>query len=145
MEDLKISFTVSETPHEVFEAVTNVRGWWSATLEGESAHQGDEFIYRHGDLHYSRHRLTEVVPDKKVVWLTTDSSINFVDDKTEWTGTTIIFEIGRKDGETTLEFTHYGLVPALACFEACSGGWRYYIESLRQLIVSGEGHPDKKG
>ncbi|RFZ92491.1 SRPBCC domain-containing protein [Mucilaginibacter conchicola] len=144
MEDLKISFTVPQTPSEVFEAVTNVRGWWLATLDGESADVGDEFVYRHGDLHYSRHRLTEVVPDKKVVWLTTDSSINFVDDKTEWTGTTVTFDILQKDGLTTLEFTHQGLVPQLECFEACTGGWQYYIDSLRQLIVSGEGHPDNK-
>jgi hypothetical protein len=144
MQDFKTSFTVSQTPHLVFVAITNVRGWWSETLEGESAQHGDEFIYRHGELHYSRHRLTEVVPDEKVGWLTTDSSINFVEDKTEWTGTTVIFNIKEEDGQTTLEFTHHGLVPQLACFEACTGGWRYYIESLRQLIINGEGYPDKK-
>lgn len=141
MKDFKASLTVSQTPQEVFNAVTNVRGWWSEKLEGESGKEGDEFVYRHGDMHYGRHRLTEVIPGKKMVWLTTDSSINFVDDKTEWNGTTVVFDIKEDNGHTILEFTHQGLVPELACFEACTGGWRYYVESLRALIVDGKGKP----
>lgn len=143
MKDFNSSFTFTQTPREVFDAVTNVHGWWSEGLEGGSVKQGDEFVYRHKDVHYSRHRLTEVIPDKKVVWLTTDGSINFVDDKTEWTGTTITFDIEEKDGQTILLFTHIGLTPQLNCFEACCGGWNYYLQSLHNLIVTGKGHPDE--
>jgi uncharacterized protein YndB with AHSA1/START domain len=142
MKDFTTSFTFTQTPQQVFDAVTNVCGWWSEGLEGQSAQQGDEFVYRHKDVHYSRHRLTEVIPHKKVVWLTTDASINFVDDKTEWTGTTITFDIDETNGQTTLRFTHKGLTPQLDCFEACSGGWNYYLQSLYDLIVTGKGHPD---
>ncbi|AYL96705.1 SRPBCC family protein [Mucilaginibacter celer] len=143
MNDFKTSFTFTQTPQQVFNAVTNVRGWWSESLEGQSKQQGDEFVYRHKDIHYSKHRLTEVIPDKKVVWVTTDSSINFVDDKTEWNGTIIVFDIAENDGNTTLQFTHIGLVPQLACYEGCSGGWTYYLNSLHELITTGEGTPDK--
>jgi uncharacterized protein YndB with AHSA1/START domain len=142
MTDFTTSFTVTQTPQQVFDAVTNVRGWWSESLEGDSKQLGDEFIYRHKEVHYSRHRLTEVIPAKKVVWLTTDSSINFVDDKTEWNGTTVVFDIDEKDGQTTLRFTHIGLVPELACYEGCSGGWNYYLQSLHNLITTGKGNPD---
>jgi hypothetical protein len=142
MQHLSISFTVTESAQQVFDGITNVRGWWSNTLEGESAQQGDEFIYRHGNLHYSKHRVIESIPGKKMVWLTLGSSINFVDDKTEWDNTTIVFEITEHNDETTVRFTHIGLTPALACYEACTGGWNYYIESLKKLIVSGKGNPD---
>jgi len=57
-----ISFSVDEMPEQVFEAVTNVRGWWGAGIEGATRKQRDEFVYRHKDMHTSRHRVTEVVP-----------------------------------------------------------------------------------
>jgi hypothetical protein len=38
-----------------------------------------------------------------------------------------------------------GLVPAFECFEACSRGWSFFVgESLRQLITTGKGKPDRK-
>ena len=144
MNDFKTSFTVTQTPQQVFDAVINVRGWWSESLEGDSRQQGDEFIYRHKDLHYSKHLLTEVIPNKKITWLTTDSSLNFVDDKTEWTGTIVVFDIEEQGNQTILHFTHKGLVPELTCFEACSGGWNHYLQSLNELITKGKGHPDQK-
>ncbi|HEV2481642.1 MAG TPA: SRPBCC domain-containing protein [Puia sp.] len=142
--ELTISFTVDETPRQVFDAITNVRGWWGEGIEGGTREPGDEFTYRHKDMHYSCHRLTEVVPDERVVWLTTESELNFVDDKDEWTGTTIVFEIGRKEGRTTVEFTH-DLGPSLECFSDCSNAWGFYVrESLRSLIMTGKGKPDPR-
>ncbi|EME56089.1 hypothetical protein [Amycolatopsis decaplanina] len=73
------SFTVDQTPQQVFEAFTDVRRWWPEEIE----HTGDEFEY-HFDL---------------------------TRDETESVGTTITFEIGEKDGETEVRFTHHGLVP----------------------------------
>jgi uncharacterized protein YndB with AHSA1/START domain len=142
MGDFKSSFTVNQTPKEVFDAITNVRGWWSEGLEGASKQSGDEFVYRHKDLHYSKHRLTDVVPNKSVVWLTTDSNLNFAGSRTEWTGTTITFNIIERDGQTDVEFNHVGLVPELACYNDCTGAWGHYLKSLKNLITTGTGDPD---
>jgi uncharacterized protein YndB with AHSA1/START domain len=143
--DFTLTFLVTQTPEEVFAAITNVRGWWSQGLTGPSAQVGDEFAYRHQDLHRSTHRVTEAVPGKKVVWRTLDAALSFAKDPTEWVGTEARFEIARKGDQTELRFTHVGLVPELDCYEACSGGWSFYVgDSLRRLITTGKGKPDPR-
>jgi hypothetical protein len=37
------TFSVDQTPQEVFEAIKNVRGWWSEEIEGSTDKVGDEF------------------------------------------------------------------------------------------------------
>jgi hypothetical protein len=79
-----------------------------------------------------------LIAGKKVVWLVLDGRLNFVEDKHEWTGTTITFDIAKKGGQTEVQFTHVGLVPQNQCFTACSNAWDYYISgSLRHLIAAG--------
>ncbi len=139
------SFAVDQTPKQVFEAVNNVRAWWTENLRGGSQKLNDEFEVRFGDVHYSKQKLTELVPDKKVVWLVTDSRLNFTRDTSEWTGTMIKFEISESGKQTELRFTHQGLVPQVECFGACSGAWEEYIQdSLRTLITTGTGLPTRK-
>ncbi len=134
-----LSFAVDQTPEEVFDAINNVRGWWTGEIEGDTDRLGAEFTYRYEDVHRSTHKITEFVPGKKVVWHTTDSRLNFVKDKAEWKGTDIVFEITRKGDKTELRFTHVGLVPAFECYGDCSGAWGYYInDSLHSLITTGK-------
>jgi Activator of Hsp90 ATPase homolog 1-like protein len=136
---------VDQTPKQAFDAINNVRGWWSGEIAGPTGKLGDEFTYRYKDIHYSKQKLIEVVPDQKVVWLALDSYLNFAEDKTEWNGTKIIFEIARKGGKTEVRFTHQGLVPQIECFENCSSAWSYYINgSLRSLIATGKGQPNEE-
>lgn len=139
------SFTVDQSPEEVFAAVNNARGWWIEEINGETDKLDAEFTVQFGDLHRSTQKITEFVSGKKVVWQVTDSQINFVQDKTEWTGTEIIFEISRKNDRTELRFTHVGLAPAIECYSACSNSWGFYINSsLFTLVTTGKGQPEKK-
>ena len=135
---------VEQTPNEVFNSINNVRGWWSEELEGNSEKLNDEFSYRHGEFHYSKHKLIEVLQDKKVVWLTLDSKLTFVKEQDEWNGTKMVFEISQEGGKINLNITHFGLVPEFECFDACSKGWTHYLQnSLLPLITTGIGKPDK--
>jgi len=139
------SFTVAQSPEEVFDAINNVRGWWSGEINGRTDKLGAKFTYRYEDLHHTTQKITEFVPGKKVVWHVSNSRVNFVKDKTEWDGTEIVFEITRKANRTQLRFTHTGLVPTIECYGDCSGAWGFYInDSLRSLITTGKGEPNKK-
>ena len=142
-QDFKISFTVEKSPTEVFNAITNVRGWWSEEIEGATAKVNDEFDYHYNDVHRCKMRLTEVVPNKKVEWQVLDNFFSFTEDKSEWIGTKVIFDIAEKNGGARLDFTHQGLVPAYECYDACTNGWTMYINnSLYSLITAGIGQPN---
>ena len=79
------------------------------------------------------------------MWLVTDSQLNFIKDKQEWTGTKISFEIVEKENNITIRFTHHELVPEIECFNACSNAWGDYINnSLRNLVNTGKGQPTLK-
>ena len=133
---------VDQTPQEVFNAVRNVRGWWSGyyseEIKGDSKDLNDEFSFRAGDgVHYSKQKLIEVIPNKKVVWMITDSELNFLEKKDEWTGTKVIFDILPKGDKTQLVFTHDGLTPEVECYDACAPAWSQYIQNkLLPLIIT---------
>ena len=138
--DFTTTILVDQTPKEVFNAVNNVRGWWQGEIEGSTEKLNDEFTYRFSDFHISKQKLVEVVPDKKVVWLVTESQLNFVKDKTEWNGTKISFEISSHGNKTQLRFTHEGLVPQIECYGDCSNAWSQLVQqSLLSLITTGKG------
>ena len=138
--DFTTTISVDQTPQEAFNAINNVRDWWPGEIEGNTTKLDDEFSYRYKKMHYSNQKLVEVIPGKKVIWLVTESSLNFVENKSEWTGTKIIFEIFEKDNKTQVRFTHQGLVPQFECFDACSNAWTDIIrDGLRALITTGKG------
>ena len=72
-----------------------------------------------------------------------DNCFNFVEDKSEWKDTDVVFEIDRKGDKTEVRFTHVGLVPAYECYSVCSDAWGSYVKgSLRDLITTGKGQPN---
>lgn len=139
-QDFTTSFTVNATAQQVFDAVTNVRGWWSENIEGSTRKLNDEFLYHYQDVHRCRIRITEVQANTKVVWHVLDNHFKFTEDKSEWKDTHVIFEITEKNGQTELKFTHKGLVPAYECYQVCHDAWTHYVQdSLKQLITTGKG------
>ena len=153
--DFTTTILVDQTPKEAFNAINNVRGWWSEEIEGSTDKLDDEFKYHFEDIHRTRIKLIEVVPNNKVVWLVMENYFKpgifgtndgFTHDKSEWTDTKISFEISKKDNKTQIRFTHLGLVPEYECFDVCSNGWTHYIrESLLSLITTGKGQPNSTG
>src|SRR5258708_5251085 len=118
-QDYSSAITVNATAQDAFNSINNVTKWWTENLEGKSQKMNDEFTVRFGTT-WKTFKIIEVVPSKKVVWQVTDCYMPWNNDKTEWTGTKISFEISGKDNKTEIRFTHLGLVPAFECFDACS-------------------------
>jgi hypothetical protein len=143
--DFTTTILVDQSPREAFKAITNVRGWWSEEIEGSTDKLNEAFSYHYKDNHLCKMKLTEIIPDKKVVWLVTENHFNFTKDKTEWKGTKICFEISEKDNKTQIRFTHIGLVPEYECYPICNEAWSNYINnSLHSLISTGKGQPNPK-
>jgi len=134
-QDFTKTITVNKTPGEVYGIIKDVRGWWSGLygeeFTGSSERIGDEFTFNAGDgVHYSKQRLVELVPDKKVVWLVTDSKLSFLTKTDEWVNTRLRFDIAQEAEKTRLTFTHEGLVPIIECYGSCSSAWTQYIDKL---------------
>jgi Activator of Hsp90 ATPase homolog 1-like protein len=137
------TFVVDQTPAEVFDAITNVRGWWSVEIEGPTDELGGEFTYHYEDVHRSTMKIVELVPDQRVVWLCLANYFSFINDTTEWVGTKVSFDVTREGDKTRVRFTHLGLVPEYDCFDVCTNAWGGYVTgSLRSLITTGTGSPN---
>lgn len=144
-QDFTTTLLVNQTPAEVFAAINNVQDWWSEDFSGASKKLQDEFEVHFWDVHFSRQKITSFIDNQKVVWLVTDCHLAYLQNKTEWNGTEVIFEISRQGGQTQLRFTHKGLVPAIECYNDCSRGWTHYLnDSLLSLITTGKGQPTEK-
>lgn len=137
MTSFSSSFTVPRSPAEVFDAINDVRTWWTGDVDGASRHVGDEFTYRHEDVHRSVQRVTELVPGRRVAWLVTDAHLSFAEDPAEWTGTRVVFDISAVPDGTEVRFTHVGLSPDKDCYASCSSAWTYFVNgSLRDRLTA---------
>jgi Activator of Hsp90 ATPase homolog 1-like protein len=144
-QDFTTTILVDQTPQEAFNAINNVRGWWSENIDGSTDKLNSEFDYHHEDIHRCKMKIIELIPAQKVVWLVLDNYFSFTRDKSEWIDTKVIFEIAKKEGKTEVRFTHQGLSTEYECHEVCYEAWTHYVQdSLRSLIATGKGQPNVK-
>lgn len=136
---------VPNTSNDVYTAINNVPLWWTENFEGGSKKLNDEFTVTFGET-FIKLKVIELVNNYKVVWEVTDCFKHFLKNKKEWVGTTICFDIANEENKTAkLTFTHYGLSSPLECYEVCCDAWNGYLQgSLKSLITTGKGSPDKK-
>ncbi|MES2703390.1 MAG: SRPBCC domain-containing protein [Bacteroidota bacterium] len=138
-QDFTKTIVVSKSAAEVYETLKNVKAWWSGLynedIKGESERVGDEFSFSAGEgVHYSKQRLIELEPGKKVVWLVTDSNLSFLQKPDEWNGSRIRFDIAGEGDKAQLTFTHEGLVPAIECYGQCTSAWTAYLDNLEKQL-----------
>jgi len=134
------TIVIQKPPQEVYAAINKVADWWIGEIQGQALKVGDEFTYQYKNFHKSRQKVTELIPGRKIVWHVEEATLSFIENKDEWKGTDIVFEITAQNGQTEIKFTHFGLTPKAECFEACSGGWNFYIkQSLVNYLMKGKG------
>lgn len=136
---------VEQNPETAFNAIKNFRAWWSEEIEGNTDKLNETFFYHYKDVHLTKLKLIEIVPNQKLVYLVLDNEFNFIKDKTEWVNSKLIFDISTENGKTKVKFTHEGLLPEHECYNVCEDAWTSYIQgSLQSLITTGKGKPNAK-
>ncbi|HTR30982.1 MAG TPA: SRPBCC domain-containing protein [Puia sp.] len=140
-QDYHNSFTAEVTAEEAFDAINDVKAWWAKCFDGHATAVHDTFSMPFGKT-WVNFEVTELAPGRKVAWLCTDCNIEFVRDKKEWKGTTVVFEIAPAANGVEVSMTHFGLAPEVECYENCERGWNHHFgESLRRLIIEKAGLP----
>ena len=130
---------------ETYRKIACVSGWWNQRATGNAQELGDAFRVDFGET-WVAFEVIEAVPNQRLVWRVTDCHLHWLKDKTEWKGTSVIWDLTTQNGATTVTMTHYGLTPAVECFDACQTGWNFHVgESLLKLLSEDRGLPDHAG
>lgn len=103
-----VEIELPKSPAEVFDHLTQLSQWWPEEYVGEPMQPGSEFVFKTGEGHYSKNKVTEFIPDHKLSWMTTESLRKA--DNFDWTGTKMIFELMPRGNATLLRFTYDGVV-----------------------------------
>ena len=144
-ENYTTTITVEQSTEKVFHSIMDFRAWWSEEIEGSTDKLNETFFYHYKDVHLCKIKLTEVVPNKKLIYQVVENEFNFTNDKTEWVNTKLIFDVSTDCKKNRIQFTHEGLVPEYECYAVCEDAWTSYIQgSLKELISTGKGKPNPK-
>lgn len=137
----QLSITVNASAEEAMNKINQVNKWWAKKVKGKSEKLNDKFTTDFGET-FVDFKIIELVPNKKVVWKVIDSNLHWINNKKEWNGTEVVFEISEKKNSTLLVFTHIGLGPDFECYADCETGWNEHIGvSLMNFINEGKGLP----
>ena len=141
-QDYHLSITTSVTPQGAFEKISRVSQWWAKDFEGKSDEPNDVFTVRFKSGYWYTIKITELIPGEKLVWDVIDADQTWHEDRDEWKGTKIVWEITPTKSGSKVTMTHQGLVPAFECYEKCTGGWDYLIkQSLYKYLTEKKGMP----
>ena len=132
--DFTITITINskKSAQEIFDTILDVRSWWSGLFgeefTGSSESVGDVFTFTAGEgAHYTEQQLVELIPEKKIVWLVTESRLTFLEKVDEWKGSKLIFELDKQTEGVQVKFTHEGLTVQSECYDNCAPAWTQYI------------------
>ena len=132
---------VNASAKDVLNKISEVNKWWARKVKGNTEKLNDQFTVDFGET-FVDFQVSELVPEKKVAWKVTDCNLHWINNKKEWNGTEVVFEIMEKQHSTQVNFVHVGLLPGVERYDDCEAGWNEHItESLVQFINEGKGQP----
>ena len=134
--------SVNASSEKAMKKISEVNHWWAKNFKGKAEKSGDTFTVLFGET-FVDFQISELVPNKKVVWKVTDCNLDWINNKKEWNNTEVVFEISEKENGAQIDFTHIGLTPGVECYNDCEVGWNGHItNSLVKLINEGKGMPE---
>lgn len=132
---------VDASAAEAMKKISAVNKWWAKNIKGKTTMLNDKFTVDFGKT-FVDFEIAELIPNKKVVWEVTNCNLHWINNKQEWNGTRVVFEISEMKNATKIAFTHIGLVPGVECYADCEVGWTAHItDSLVNYINTGKGMP----
>lgn len=138
--DFNVSIPATISADEVINKICEVPGWWGVTFTGSAEKQGDTFTVKMGGDSFFNFTVAELIPAQRLVWLVTDCNMPWYNNKKEWAGNKMIFDLHENNGAAELTFTHEGLTPDVECYNDCAPGWTYWITtSLSSYLTTGKG------
>lgn len=136
------TITVDASAASVMKKISQVNLWWAKNFSGSAEKLNDEFTVDFGET-FVDFKISELVPNKKVVWKVTDCNLHWIKAKKEWNNTEVVFEISPENNKSKIDFTHVGLVPGVECYDDCEVGWDSHLtKSLAGFINEGKGQPE---
>lgn len=111
-----------------------IAGWWSDTVTGAAAREGDEF--------HVTFPTTDVVFDLVVAGVS-DSGIRWEVPESPpwWKGTSIQFQIGAAESGSTLLFTHRGFEADDPIIAVITPAWVGFLNNLVEVAETGRANP----
>lgn len=141
MNDFQLTIKTHASPAEALKRISQVNLWWAKHFKGSAEKVGDAFSVHFGET-FVDFAISDLVPGKRVVWHVTDCNLHWQQDKKEWKGTDVIYELIPGNGDLAIHFTHLGLRPEVECYENCREGWTDNVAgSLVSLLETGVGTP----
>src|SRR5690606_17272154 len=134
------------TPTRAYEALTaEIPQWWTEQYLGRASTQRDRFTVRFGESVFKTMEVAALKTGERVIWQVVDSRMDLpqLARKSEWSGTTILWDIHHKGTGTCITLTHRGLNPNIACHAICRAGWDQFTGSLVDHLLWGKGRPFK--
>ena len=134
--------SVNAAPKTAYEKIAKVDGWWAKNFSGKALHENDTFKVNFGET-FVDFKITEAIPGKKAIWHVTDCHLDWINNKKEWQGTEVVWELTPDKEGTKIKMTHEGLVPEVECYEDCETGWNGHVKgSLVAFINENKGRPE---
>ena len=130
------NLTIDAPMGKVYDAIVTEKGlsgWWTNKViaKAEIGHI-NSFEFSHPN--FNKMKILELNPSNKIVW-------ECIDGDKEWIGTTINFEIKKRNDLTLLKFSHLNWTEESEFFGFCSHHWGRFMDSLKSLCETGTGNP----
>ena len=139
--DYHASIQANVSPKEAFEKISLVNKWWAKKFKGKAQKLNDQFTVDFGET-FVDFRITEAIPEKKIIWTVTDCNLHWIKAKKEWKNTKVVWEISTAKNGVQINMTHIGLRPEVECWDSCKPGWDEHVkESLLSFLTKGKGMP----
>jgi hypothetical protein len=137
-QDYQTSIVVNASCEQALAAIADVSGWWAKNFTGKADAAGDLFRVTFGDT-FVDFAIAHPTPHE-ITWIVTNSYLPWQEDKTEWNGTRVIWQVNETESGSHIDMRHIGLSPRVACYQQCNEGWNEHIkQSLFNFINTGEG------